>query len=341
MLGYWLNHCQLSLRLDQNGPGLIQEGRYGKTDLIKRGLLRNDRPDNFPDTLFVCEESLNELESAVVNRHLQRLTPYIPATTLTGMFRAQAERAILSMNGGAPALACDPNHHDPGAERCFCSTRLQKSGTHAAVLDFYHHSCPVCRMFGNRLFQGALTMNDARCRTSSKARQAPPLMRRSGAIDRITGSLGTRSAVTYQVVEDLRFEAVVEFTNFELWQIGLFLLLLRDVAAGRLAMGARKSLGMGKLLPEITAAEITVHGRSRARDAAIGLGDLLPHQRFGFLIQSAKVTDDCLRQVSAKDLTRCYRITDQQAFEAWMVGEWLHAIAPLTTQRKQELAARG
>lgn len=165
---------------------------------------------------------------------------YLPARSLRGVLRSQAERIVRTLwpvsqedalaTRGACAL---PTHHKEG-ERCLC-----------------------CQLFGAPSWRGLLELSDF---TSSA--MGEPEEQTFVAIDRFTGGIATAplqegevkgKGLTFRMKGAprpllkgqlaLRLQRGGKQT--ELWMLGLLALVLRDLAEGDLTLGAAASRGYG------------------------------------------------------------------------------------------------
>jgi CRISPR/Cas system CSM-associated protein Csm3 (group 7 of RAMP superfamily) len=207
-------------------------------------------------------------------------TVYLPGSSLKGALRAHCERIARTVGGeGAdrrPRLSCNPLGGAPDGPGYSCNRRLQPLAERGDGRRAYRDSCFVCQLFGNQHEGAHLAIADA-------YPSAPPRVepRASVGVDRVYGS-AVGGPLTYEVVTDGRFRTEITLHNFTLAQLGLLGLALRDLAAGRLALGSGKSRGLGRVGVEVTALTIRYPG-SAVHDgtltslagAAIGPADQL------------------------------------------------------------------
>lgn len=345
MLNYWLNRCHIKVQLEIPGPVLVKDVRYDRNELVKRGIIPGERRDRYPDSTYVCHEGMTEFESAVLNRRFNQLTPYLPSTSIAGMLRCQTELVFNRLNqaNGFP-LVCDPYIKDVHAQSCHCADRVHSQASGGTVdqdLDFYRHSCPSCRLFGNRLFRGPVAVEDADlARAVRKSKNGVNLaVRRTGGIDRITGGLATGTLATVQAVEKTEYTCQLVITNFELWHLGWLVFLLRDLEQGEMAIGSHRSLGFGKIIGQIKEIRVSYFGPAmEQKKRLLGIAELLPHRRYDFLIPCEdKIFPDLLSFVETKGLEHRFMINDLETFKTWTATQWKLAMTALVQQRKIEL----
>ena len=83
-----------------------------------------------------------------------------------------------------------------------------------------------------------------------------PETRTSVAIDRITGGVVPGALFEFEVVTDGLFETSILLRNFELWQVGLLGLVLRDMEDGLVPIGFGKSRGLGDVKVEVRSLKV-------------------------------------------------------------------------------------
>ncbi|HZR97116.1 MAG TPA: RAMP superfamily CRISPR-associated protein [Chloroflexota bacterium] len=250
-----VNEAVLTLALWPAGPLLVKTG-YGGADPTR------------PDVEFVRTRR-DGLE-----------TVYLPGSSLRGTLRAHGERIARTVGGEGPdrrpRLSCNPLGSAPDGPGYSCNRRLQSLGERGDSRRAYRDSCFVCQLFGNQHEAAHLTVADAYPATAPRVEA-----RASVGVDRVYGSAAT-GPLTYEAVTDGRFETTLTLHNFTLAQLGLLALALRDLAAGRLAVGAGKSRGLGQMGAQVVAFAIRYPGCA-LRDgtlttlsgAAIGSADQL------------------------------------------------------------------
>ncbi len=236
-----LCEARFEWRLQCSGPLLISDRRY---EPVKSPEERG----KFPDKLFISHADPDTIHQAVKTRPAKDLglTFYVPATSLRGPMRAQAERIVRSLlpeGTRPPANACDPFAAKGNALES-CSKRLEA----ATVSVPYAALCPVCRLFGCTHSAGRIQVSDGSIEKgcTSAYRDMIGIDRFSGGI--YTGGKGERSGganLRLHVLENAAFTSTVTIVNFELWQLGLMAYVLRDFEQGLVPIGYGKTKGFG------------------------------------------------------------------------------------------------
>ncbi len=155
---------------------------------------------------------------------------YLPGSSLKGVFRSYAEKIARTVG----ARCCNPFDDN------FCGKKLEKQSSGS---DIYKQSCFICRVFGSTAAASRIKFNDAYPPNG----QTPTTETRTGvAIDRILGSVA-HGPFDFEVVTQGKFKTTIHLRNFELWQLGLLALVLRDLEAGLVPIGFAKSRGLGEV----------------------------------------------------------------------------------------------
>lgn len=182
-------------------------------------------------------------------------TIYLPGSSLKGVVRSHSERILRTVFGGAERAACDPL-----ARRNSCSERL-KSIPDTDTAQQYKELCLACRIFGHQYQASHIFISDA-----YPTRPVDTLpVRYNVAIDRLSGGVAV-GPFDMEVAMESRFFTTISLVNFELWQVGLLALSLRDLAEGRVRIGFAKSRGLGEVRAYFTQLSIAYPGRLVAED---------------------------------------------------------------------------
>ncbi len=165
----------------------------------------------------------------------------LPASSVRGALRGQAERIIRTMGG----TACSPG--------TFGACRATDLGRD------YRHLCPACRAFGAPGYRSPLRISDFRL-ADSKGEMTQELL----AIDRFTGGGKRGAKFNIQAIFRPAFkgEIVVELgrlreiekkggTPDACWVLGLLALVLRDLIEGDITFGFGASKGYGSCRAEV------------------------------------------------------------------------------------------
>ena len=234
MLKRQLCEASFTWRLACEGPLLIADGRYAKTQKDKER----------PQKVFISRADAKVLEQTIGARaeDLLKLPFYVPGTSLRGPFRAQAERILRSLapaDALAPATACDPFDMEEDSARS-CSKRLDRTPAPFP----YAAACPACKLFGCTATASRIQFSDADIPLRPGLRS---VYRDMIGIDRFTGGVHSGANMRLHVLEGAEFTTTVAVRNFELWQLGLLAYVFQDFADGQVALGFGKSKGFGQV----------------------------------------------------------------------------------------------
>ncbi len=179
-----------------------------------------------------------------------QMVQVIPGTTLKGAFRSYVEKILRTLS----QHVCDPFNHENGKSDRFCGDQWKNLKHSPPMTEAYTMSCPACRLFGSTQFMGRLATADA-----VPAKRLPTEKRDGVGIDRHSGGAYPGAKFDFEVVPaGSEFKTKISIRNFELWQLGLFLLALRDFTQGFIRIGSAKSRGLGGISAKITGWEIDV-----------------------------------------------------------------------------------
>ncbi len=198
--------------------------------------------------------------------------PFIPGSSLKGMIRSYAEKICRSLRDD-PVPVClpyvEPGKENQGEKRqasCGLSFDKFKKKNNMETIpsaEIYSLSCPACRLFGSHEFIGRFSTSDAYLK--EKYRQTGSLhlfeTRDGVAIDRLTGGTAGGAKYDLEVLTRGEFETSLEIRNFELWQLGLIGLVLRDMEQGLIRLGFGKSRGLGRFRAEITKFQVAYYNK--------------------------------------------------------------------------------
>ncbi len=207
---------------------------------------------------------------------------YLPGSSLKGVVRSHLEKVGRTLNEDA---ICNPFHKLPAPD-AFCGERLlrRKKSTEEAVDSevAYRESCPICRLFGSTEFIGRVSINDAYLVDSQRPR---PTEERDGVgIDRLTGGAFGGALFNLEAVSSgVKFHTNIYLRNFEVWQLGMLLLLIQDMQDGLIRVGSGRSRGLGSVEGKTDGVTIGHIGlsTSRSADEVWGLGKFLSGGEYG------------------------------------------------------------
>ncbi len=172
--------------------------------------------------------------------------PYIPATSIRGMIRSYTERILRAQGfrvcGGFGRGSCSSKHI--GEVRL--SDIVQKlivEGRGLEALDLlWKELCLACKLFGAYGYEPKIITYDSL-----------PISYRLGhramiAIDRGTGALAPGSVRTIEYIQPgSKFRFRLDLINLPNYLIGLIALVIMDINAGFVRIGAFRSKGFGVL----------------------------------------------------------------------------------------------
>jgi len=216
MLRKLLNQATFDLRIDVQGPLLIKSGLEGGAD------------PSLPDMQFV------RTRGEVL---------YIPGSSLKGVFRSYAEKIARTVG----ASCCNPFDDKEGSLSRFCGKRFEKETDGRKI---YKDSCRICKLFGSTAMASRIKFNDA-----YPDGDVRPETRTGVAIDRVLGSVA-HGPFDFEVVTEGKFDTSITLRNFELWQVGLLGLVLRDMEDGLVPIGFGKSRGLGDVKVEVRSLKV-------------------------------------------------------------------------------------
>lgn len=234
-----LNLITLTFKLTPTGPLLVKSGSEAGADptLVDMNFVRTHRSGFDQPTVF------------------------IPGSSLKGTLRSYTERILRTVLGEGPGKCCNPFHHEAESYDRFCGKRLENDPD---TRKRYRESCPACRIFGNTVLGGRLSVSDAYPPEDALVQTNATEQRDGVAIDRILGSVAV-GPFTLEVVTRGAFQATLLLENFELWQMGLLAIALRDLGTGLCPVGFGKTRGLGRVHVEFVSLEVAYPGRFERR----------------------------------------------------------------------------
>ena len=247
-----LNEATFHLTISAEGPLLVKSGTEGWDPTL-------------PDMQFVRTRhaSLGE-------------TVFIPGSSLKGTVRSYSEKIARTLD----VPCCDPfETNEKSADRS-CGKRAEdaKKSTDKHV---YRDSCAACRLYGSTAIAGRAAFADAYPKTPLNA--TTQLTKRTAvAIDRVLGSVAA-GPFDFEALTNGEFRTHIRLRNFELWQLGLLGLAVRDLCLGRVRVGYGKSRGFGSVsatLDKLELRSIAADGLSASNGnlSVKGIGALLSEE---------------------------------------------------------------
>ena len=278
MLKRLVNECRFTLVIQTEGPVLVKSG-YS--------------PVSGPDDTPVRTYRNGQTEV------------YLPGSSLKGVFRSHTEKVIRTLKDG---VVCNPfikmedmceiqgNHLVcPKYDDVSCGdkfelrqkdalrigkNRWQRRKKDLSNEDVYRDSCPVCRLFGSTSFIGRIAISDAYLAQGSEARKE---QRASVGIDRFTGGVASGPFDLEAVSPGVTFESNICVRNFEVWQLGVLMLIVQDLEDGLIRVGSGRSRGLGNVKGKIPKVEVNYieAGNQIPANEVWGLGKLLGDNSYG------------------------------------------------------------
>jgi len=172
--------------------------------------------------------------------------PFIPGSSLKGVFRFQSERILRAVEKKPLLWACDP-FDSP----CVSPERKNQLWEQANRADeifaqkVFAESCTACRLFGSQWFAGRVSFKDAYL-TNADALAMMTQIRDGVGIDRDLGAARTSVKYDFETVSPgacFGVEILVE--NLEDWEMGFLLAVLRLWEEGSIAIGGKTTRGAG------------------------------------------------------------------------------------------------
>jgi CRISPR-associated RAMP protein (TIGR02581 family) len=188
--------------------------------------------------------------------------PYIPGSSLKGVFRSQAEALArtrgLKVCSGLSKSTCmeikKPPRPEAGEENLleYVQQRLKEQQDEEAMKVFFEASCLMCKVFGAPGYASKVTFTDAYPVSNDGKVTAPATGIRTGiAIDRRTGAVYQNAFYTAEYIEPgARFRFSITARNLPNYALGLLAAVLAMMKRGEVRLGGFKTRGFG---------EVTIH----------------------------------------------------------------------------------
>lgn len=247
MLKRLVNECRFTLAIHTEGPVLVKSGHatVSGPDMTPVRTYRNGRTE-----------------------------VYLPGSSLKGVFRSHAEKVIRTLK---PDVACNPF-----VKTDSCSDKFEARKKLGALSneDVYRDSCPACRLFGSTSFVGRIAISDAYLAANSQEKTE---QRASVGIDRFTQGVAIGPFDSEVVSPGVKFETNICLRNFEVWQLGMLMLIVKDMEDRLIRIGSGRSRGLGDVKAEISEVSINYLGAVPGKpvDEVWGLGKLLGDGSYG------------------------------------------------------------
>lgn len=228
-----VNELKLRLAIEPAGPILIKSGEESGADptLPAMNFVRTLHPDDGARTI------------------------YLPGSSLKGVVRSHVERILRTALPAGRENCCDPLDRRNHCSGVIWQRKIEDTA------EQYKTLCLACRIFGHMVQASHFYPADA---YPTEAIDNLPV-RQNVAIDRLSGGVAV-GPFDMEVALEGRFVTTFSLFNFELWQVGLLALALRDLAEGRLRLGFAKSRGLGEVRVHLLEMEVGYPGRLDGED---------------------------------------------------------------------------
>lgn len=207
---------------------------------------------------------------------LREETVFIPGSSLKGTLRSYSEKIARTLN----ASCCDPFDQNENSPTASCGARLKKLAEESDSAAIYQQSCTACKIYGSTVLAGRAAFTDAYPLQSLERKLTK---RTAVAIDRVLGSVAF-GPFDFEALVSGAFTTQIRVRNFELWQLGLLGLAVRDLCQGRVRIGYGKSRGFGNVSAKLSKLEL----RSIADDGLTMNNGQLTVKGMGALLDQAK-----------------------------------------------------
>lgn len=209
---------------------------------------------------------------------------FIPGSSLKGVIRSYSEKILRTLE----IPCCNPlnlQNAYPEMEMGSCNKKLEniknelkKEHKELNGVIAYKESCYACKTFGCTELASRVRFTDGYPENDDNIKIEK---RTNVAIDRVLGSVGG-GPFDYEIVTEGTFICEIFITNFQLWQLGLIGLVLRDLDEGYAQMGFAKSRGFGRVRADLDKLEIVYFKKPEEDNKLCGVGNF-EEDSYGFL----------------------------------------------------------
>lgn len=233
--------------------------------------------------------------------------PYLPGSSLKGVIRSHAERIFRTMN--LKWADCDITQ-----KSC---TELRGDRNSDGKLPYSKH-CFACRTFGSTELASRTRCTDAypwppNAGNEAMREAAGKILlesRTSVKIDRSKGVAAGGALFSMEVVSAGQFYSEISIRNYQLWQIALLAIILRDINAGHQRLGASKSRGLGKVKIAVTGFEIQQFGAlADEEDKLKGTGCISQASEYDLVLKDELSKPEFLSSQSENLISVCFKPT--------------------------------
>jgi len=187
-------------------------------------------------------------------RHQGEIKPYIPGSSLKGVFRTNAGLLLSTKNpkvspceGLSRSTCPDTKNITINGEQMRLGSyieRMLREGTSEKAMEgFFKEACLLCKVFGAPHYAGRVSFLD------SYPLKPYTLGTRTGiSIDRKTGAVYRHALYTVEYIEPgAAFSFKIHAKNLPNYILGLLALTIRRINEGEAKIGGFKSRGFGKV----------------------------------------------------------------------------------------------
>jgi CRISPR-associated RAMP protein (TIGR02581 family) len=210
-------------------------------------------------------------------------TVYLPGSSLKGVIRSCAERLLRTLE----LKVCDP-----------LDDRARCKGPGGRQKRHYKDHCFACRTFGSTDLASRVLFSDAfpwpdgaeqKVKEQNVRELEKYIQVRPGVgIDRKKGSVKPGALFDLEVVTGGEFHTRIVVRNYQLWQLGLLLLVFDELNSGAQKLGFAKTRGLGKVKVELNRLEVRQYGTlARDSDRLAGVGEVETLKEYGLVPNDA------------------------------------------------------
>ncbi len=235
----WISHSTLLRQVRITG-------RLRTLEPLRVGMGKVDTPDVTTDLPVI---RVKELRSGIE-------VPYIPGSSLKGVFRSTAE-SIAKSEGVKPDPCSGLSKNNCMAARRvegqtledFVKTLLKKNAIRDALKSFADNACLLCKVFGAPTYRSKIVFEDAYpVDEGGKLTSVPTGIKVGIAIDRTTGAVATGAFYRVEYVEPgALFSFSLNSTNLPNYALGLLAEVFTLLDDGLIRVGGFKSRGFGRV----------------------------------------------------------------------------------------------
>jgi CRISPR-associated RAMP protein (TIGR02581 family) len=205
---------------------------------------------------------------------------FVPGSSFKGVIRSYGEKILRTLE----IPCCNPlsdSVYSESNEMGSCNKKLEKlkkKDDNFNGVTAYTKSCYACKTFGCTELASRVRFSDGYPENDDNIKIEK---RTNVAIDRVLGSVGG-GPFDYEIVTKGTFLCEIFITNFQLWQLGLIGLVLRDLDEGYAQMGFAKSRGFGRVRADLDKLEVVYFKKPEEDNKLCGVGEF-GEDEYGFL----------------------------------------------------------